>query len=48
MIEIPIPGGEPLRLASLVLDLSGTRSTDGHVTPEVQERLWRLTATLRD
>ncbi len=47
MIEIPIPGGEPLRLASLVLELNGTLTTAGNVAPAVP-RLRRLTATLRD
>ena len=47
MIEIPIPGGDPLRLSSLLLDLNGTLSVDGLVAPAVLERLRRLGGELR-
>ncbi|MDW7709703.1 MAG: HAD family hydrolase [Deferrisomatales bacterium] len=47
MIEIPIPGGEPLRLAALLLDMNGTLSTDGRVAPGVLERLRRLGRQVR-
>ncbi|MBE0618882.1 MAG: ATPase P, partial [Proteobacteria bacterium] len=47
MIEIPIPGGAPLRLSSLLLDLNGTLAVDGCVAPAVRERLRRLGRELR-
>ena len=47
MIEVPIPGCEPLRLASLLLDMNGTLSVDGRVAPAVLERLRRLAGQLR-
>ncbi len=47
MIEIPIPGGEPLRLDSLLLDMNGTLSVDGRLAPAVLERLRRVVGLLR-
>jgi soluble P-type ATPase len=39
VIEIPIPGGDALRIESLLLDMNGTLSTDGQVSAAVRERL---------
>lgn len=47
MIEVPIPGGEPLRLRDLLLDMNGTLSVDGRVAPAVLERLRRVAGLLR-
>lgn len=44
MITIEIPGWARLEIAHLVLDLNGTLATDGHVPPEVAERVRALGA----
>lgn len=47
MIEVAIPGGETLRLSSLLLDLNGTLSVGGRVAPTVRARLRELCRRLR-
>lgn len=47
MLVVEIPGGEPLRLATLLLDYNGTLALDGVLLPGVAERLERLAAVLR-
>lgn len=42
MIEIRIPGGEPLRLEHLVLDFNGTLACDGSLIDGVMQALERL------
>jgi P-type E1-E2 ATPase len=42
MIDIAIPGRDPLRLNYLVLDLNGTLALDGQILPGVRERLEAL------
>ena len=39
MLDIAIPGAEPLRLSHLVLDYNGTLAADGAILPGVAERL---------
>ncbi|MBN1102387.1 MAG: ATPase P [Deltaproteobacteria bacterium] len=46
MIEIPIPGHEPLRLSFLILDYNGTLARDGRILHEVRERLEVLCKSL--
>lgn len=47
MITIEIPGRGRLEIAHLVLDLNGTLATDGHVPPQVAERLRALGAEVQ-
>lgn len=42
MIDVAIPGGKPLRLRHLVLDVNGTLAVDGMLAPGVAERLETL------
>jgi P-type E1-E2 ATPase len=42
MMEINIPGLEPLRLTHLMLDFNGTLARDGKILPGVRERLEKL------
>jgi len=42
MVQLAIPGREPLRLEYLVLDLNGTLTLDGVLIEGVTERLERL------
>ncbi|HEU5294707.1 MAG TPA: hypothetical protein VFU71_07950 [Burkholderiaceae bacterium] len=42
MIEIRIPGAEPLTLEHLILDFNGTLALDGHLLPGVAQRLREL------
>jgi P-type E1-E2 ATPase len=42
MRVIQIPGGEPLRLANLLLDINGTITDRGTLLPGVADRLARL------
>ncbi|HWI63479.1 MAG TPA: ATPase P [Symbiobacteriaceae bacterium] len=42
MLELPIPGRPPLRVAHLVLDYNGTLAVDGNLLPGVAERLSAL------
>lgn len=46
MLELPIPGREPLRLAHLVLDYNGTLAVDGRLVPGVADRLTALARRL--
>jgi len=46
MLEIAIPGRDPLRLKYLVLDLNGTLALDGQLLPGVRERLEALSNQL--
>ena len=46
MLEIAIPGHDPLRLKYLVLDLNGTLALDGQLLPGVRERLEALSNQL--
>ena len=39
MLEINIPGAQPLRLSHLILDYNGTLACDGVLLPGVAERL---------
>ena len=39
MVEIKIPGAQPLRLSYLILDYNGTLACDGSILPGVAERL---------
>jgi soluble P-type ATPase len=39
MLDINIPGAQPLRLSHLVLDYNGTLACDGSILPGVTERL---------
>jgi soluble P-type ATPase len=39
MIDINIPGAQPLRLSHLILDYNGTLACDGSILPSVTERL---------
>lgn len=39
MVEIKIPGAQPLRLTHLILDYNGTLACDGVLLPGVAERL---------
>ncbi len=39
MIEVAVPGRDPLRLKYLVLDMNGTLALDGQLLPGVRERL---------
>jgi len=47
MLELQIPGREPLRLAHLVLDYNGTLARDGALRPGVAERIRQLAAHLQ-
>lgn len=42
MLNISIPGGEPLVIRHLLLDYNGTLAEDGELLPGVAERLRRL------
>lgn len=42
VITVEIPGGGRLEIACLVLDLNGTLATDGHVPPQVADRVRSL------
>ena len=44
MIEIAVPGADPLRLASALLDFNGTLAVDGKLIDGVPERLRSLAA----
>jgi soluble P-type ATPase len=46
MIELRIPGREPLFLEHLVLDYNGTLAVDGRILPGVAERLTELAGRL--
>lgn len=46
MIDVEIPGGEPLRLEHLVLDYNGTLARDGALLPGVGEALVSLAGAL--
>jgi P-type E1-E2 ATPase len=46
MIEVPVPGGEGLRLEHLVLDVNGTLSDRGHLVDGVEPRIRRLAGDL--
>lgn len=46
MLELRIPGREPLRLEHLVLDYNGTLATDGRLLPGVAERITELAGRL--
>ena len=46
MIQISIPGFEPVSLHHLVADFSGTLSVDGTLVPGVKERLNHLSESL--
>jgi soluble P-type ATPase len=46
MLEIAIPGAEPLRLDYLVADFNGSLACDGALLPGVREALGRLAETL--
>ncbi|MFQ4136955.1 HAD family hydrolase [Nodosilinea sp. PGN35] len=46
MIEITVPGFRHLRLAHLVLDYNGTLAVDGHLLPQVGEKLTELSHDL--
>ena len=39
MLDINIPGAQPLRLSYLILDYNGTLACDGSILPGVAERL---------
>jgi len=46
MLDINIPGAQPLRLSHLILDYNGTLACDGSILPGVAERLKILAAHL--
>jgi P-type E1-E2 ATPase len=46
MIDMVIPGRDPLHLKYLVLDMNGTLALDGQLLPGVRERLELLSAQL--
>lgn len=46
MLELPIPGRPPLRVANLVLDYNGTLALDGNLLPGVADRLSTLAGRL--
>jgi len=46
MLELRIPGREPLRLEHLVLDYNGTLAADGLLLPGVAERITELAGRL--
>ena len=46
MIDIAIPGRDPLHLKYLVLDMNGTLALDGQLLPGVRERLEALSDQL--
>jgi soluble P-type ATPase len=46
MLEIEIPGREPLRLTHLLLDYNGTLAVDGQLLPGVARRLESLAGPL--
>ncbi len=46
MLEIAIPGGEPMLLHHLVLDFNGTLALDGDLLPGVDETLRTLAGRL--
>jgi len=39
MIEVPVPGAEPMRIEHLVSDFNGTLAVDGRLLPGVAQRL---------
>ena len=45
--QVELPGREPITMADLVLDFTGTLSKDGHLLPSVRERLERLAKRIR-
>lgn len=46
MLELQIPGREPLAIEHLVLDYNGTLAVDGRILPGVAERLGELSQRL--
>jgi soluble P-type ATPase len=46
MLDINIPGSQPLRLCHLILDYNGTLACDGSILPGVAERLKTLAEQL--
>lgn len=46
MLEIEIPGRNPLRLSNLILDYNGTIAVDGKIIEGVRERLEVLSSSL--
>lgn len=46
MLNIEIPGREPLALCHLVLDYNGTIAVDGKLLPELAAPLGELSRTL--
>lgn len=42
MVDIPVPGGEDLRLEHLVMDVNGTLSDRGRLIDGVEDRVSRL------
>lgn len=46
MIQVDIPGRDPLAIGHLVLDFNGTMAKDGVLIPGVEERLNRLAGQL--
>ena len=46
MLQVEIPGREPLTLEYLVLDYNGTIALDGALLPEAEENIRRLSAFL--
>ena len=47
MLDINIPGAQPLRLSHLILDYNGTLACDGSILPSVTERLEILAKHLK-
>ncbi len=47
MMEINLPGAQPLRLSHLILDYNGTLAADGSLLPGVAERLEILAKHLK-
>jgi soluble P-type ATPase len=47
MLEINIPGAQPLRVSHLILDYNGTLACDGAILTGVAERLKILANTLK-
>ncbi|MFC2171492.1 HAD hydrolase family protein [Acidobacteriota bacterium] len=46
MIEIDVPGGEPLSLEFLAIDFSGTLAFDGKLIPGIRDKLTALSEKL--
>lgn len=47
MIEIKIPGREPLKISTLLLDYNGTIAKDGELIPELVDRIHVLQKDLK-